>query len=63
MHANAVMEQLEKVIEVIHENPEKVVGLKLTSMVDIPIDDLTQRKIVMEVQNTLNVDNKSMVKF
>ncbi|KAI6175775.1 Non-specific serine/threonine protein kinase [Aphelenchoides bicaudatus] len=32
-HVNAVVEQLEKVIEVIKENPEKSVGLRLTSVV------------------------------
>ncbi|KAI6187157.1 Non-specific serine/threonine protein kinase [Aphelenchoides besseyi] len=33
-HQSAVIEQLEKVIEVIKENPEKSVGLRLTSIIE-----------------------------
>lgn len=50
------MEQMEKVIEIIRECPEKGVGLKLTSMVDIVIED--QRKNFNEAPNT---DSKSAV--
>lgn len=49
------MEQMEKVIELIRESPEKSVGLKLTNMVDIPVED--QKKNVTET------DSKSIVKF
>lgn len=39
-HMNAAIEQLEKIIEVIKENPEKSVGLKLTSIVEqLPIEN------------------------
>lgn len=50
------MEQMEKVIEVIRESPEKGVGLKLTSMVDIVIED-QKRNFNTNAQNT---DSKSV---
>ena len=36
-HADAVVEQLEKIIELIQENPDKGVGLKITSIIETPI--------------------------
>ncbi|CAD5219336.1 unnamed protein product [Bursaphelenchus okinawaensis] len=43
----AVIEQLEKVIEVVNENPEKSIGLRLTSVVEQLKDD--GKKFSMEV--------------
>lgn len=47
-HMGAVVEQLEKVIEVVRENPEKSVGLRLTSVVE-QNSDAVARRIPMEV--------------
>lgn len=50
-----VIEQLEKVIEVVKENPEKSIGLKLTSVVEQQSDSVNKKIVPMDVQGVTSL--------
>lgn len=64
VHVNAVIEQLEKVVELIRENPEKGVGLKITSIIDISVtDDQINNAVQDNNVTTMEVHRDSEVKL
>lgn len=61
-HMNAVIEQLDKIIEVINSNPEKSVGLRLTSIVEQQPspENIVVRQQPMEIHHSVTTPTEEV---